>query len=198
MTDRPAIFSSPMVNALLREVNRPGTGKTQTRRIVTSPLAKCQPGDRLYVRENCWLYGCWRNDGTTRTGRQRRTFDLIGRRVTFDKPEPIAFWGGGEGFTWRPAMHQPRWASRLTLVVSDARFQTLQDIAPEDAQAEGVRDWLETQPESSQEIGSCDPVWSYRGLWESLHGTGTWDQNPDVVALTFTVHAANIDTMEAA
>lgn len=32
MTDRPILFSAPMVLALLGEVERPGTGKTQTRR----------------------------------------------------------------------------------------------------------------------------------------------------------------------
>lgn len=33
MTDRPVIMSSPMVKALLREIEQPGTGKTQTRRL---------------------------------------------------------------------------------------------------------------------------------------------------------------------
>jgi hypothetical protein len=33
LTDRPLIFSAPMVRALLRAVERPGTGKTQTRRV---------------------------------------------------------------------------------------------------------------------------------------------------------------------
>lgn len=34
MTDRPILFSAPMVRAILREIEAPGTGKTMTRRIV--------------------------------------------------------------------------------------------------------------------------------------------------------------------
>jgi hypothetical protein len=44
---RPIIFSAPMVRALL------DGRKTQTRRLATSPLAKCKPGDLLWVRESC-------------------------------------------------------------------------------------------------------------------------------------------------
>lgn len=47
MTDRPIIFSGPMVRAILREINFPGTGKTQTRRIAKGvpdmPSANCHP-----------------------------------------------------------------------------------------------------------------------------------------------------------
>lgn len=35
MTERPMLFSGPMVRALLREIAEPGTGKTQTRRVLT-------------------------------------------------------------------------------------------------------------------------------------------------------------------
>lgn len=38
MTDRPIIFSKPMVLALLREANEQGTGKSQTRRLAWSRI----------------------------------------------------------------------------------------------------------------------------------------------------------------
>lgn len=72
MTDVPGIFSGPMVRALIREVEHPGDGKTQTRRlawrskevaandhilgstvsrsVVPSPWQKVKVGDRLWVR----------------------------------------------------------------------------------------------------------------------------------------------------
>lgn len=34
MTDRPILFSAPMIRAILREIENPGKGKTQTRRIL--------------------------------------------------------------------------------------------------------------------------------------------------------------------
>lgn len=34
MADRPIVFSTPMVQAILRELQAPGTGKTQTRRVI--------------------------------------------------------------------------------------------------------------------------------------------------------------------
>jgi hypothetical protein len=35
-------------------------------------------------------------------------------------------------------------------------------------------------------------------LWDSLHGDGAWDENPEVVALSFTVHKQNIDALAEA
>ncbi|NKW10244.1 hypothetical protein HGG76_14970 [Ochrobactrum tritici] len=76
MADLPILFSAPMVRAILREIENPGTGKTQTRRIIKpQPTAsgtvtlgdrvieaaewqiregkflRINEGDRLYVRE---------------------------------------------------------------------------------------------------------------------------------------------------
>ena len=83
----------------------------------------------------------------------------------------------------------PRWASRLTLTVTDVRVQRLQEISEE---AEGPHQhpcWPDEYYVSWQE--------AFRHLWDSINakrGFG-WDANPWVVALTFTVHQRNIDRL---
>lgn len=85
-----------------------------------------------------------------------------------------------------PSIHMPRWASRLTLTVTDVRVQRLQDISEVDAIREGV-----TLIEGSLE----NPVEAYTDLWNSLHTKPgeTWADNPWIVAVTFKVAHRNID-----
>ncbi|CCG42457.1 hypothetical protein [Magnetospirillum molischianum] len=172
MVDRPIIFSSPMVRALLSK------RKTQTRRLASSPLAKCRPGDRLWVRET-WAPTCRIQDD-----RLRRTVMDDGDQVIY--PDMVA----GHLIRWRPSIHMPRWASRLTLVVSDVRFQRLQEISEDDAWAEGVivPDDIADHPGLGDKF-----TMAYVRFWNSLYGNDAWAVNPPVVALTFAVHYANID-----
>lgn len=85
---------------------------------------------------------------------------------------------------WRSPIHMPRWASRITLEVTEVRVQKLQDTSDEDALAEGIR-WTGT----SYYIGAGDTFRSskeaYAFLWNSIHGAGAWDENPWVAAITF-------------
>jgi len=105
--DRPIIFSGPMVQALL------AGRKTMTRRLATSPLRKCQPGDRLWVRES----------------------------FSSSDPGPVYRADHGDeatGWGWTPSIHMPRKHSRLTLIVNAVKFERLQDINGLDALAEGI------------------------------------------------------------
>lgn len=200
MTDKPIIFSGPMVRALLEG------RKTQTRRVlkpqpgfrggvgdesdptawgwedeygdhvpVTAIRLPYAPGDRLWVRETWTHFGdaVW----SVMDARMRGPGELVYRA---DEDSP--------GAVWFPSIHMPREFSRLTLVVTDVRVQRVQEISEEDAMAEG-----------------CNPVrWAmqtprdhFEELWDSINakrGYG-WDANPWVAALTFTVHKANIDRM---
>ena len=97
---------------------------------------------------------------------------------------------------WRPSIHMPRWASRLTLIVTATKIERLQKIANADAIAEGCGVSLDhPTPERTREPF---PVEAFKTLWMKLHGADAWDDNPEVVALTFTVHKANIDAVKRA
>jgi hypothetical protein len=100
----------------------------------------------------------------------------------------------------RPSIFMPRWASRLTLTVTDVRVERLQDINREDAIAEGLThkpgviepDWW-MLPEPLLQGTWLSPVAAYRFLWDQINGAGAWDANPWVVAVTFDVREGNID-----
>lgn len=60
--------------------------------------------------------------------------------------------------------------------------------------APGTRQgWGDTKEKRDQPQWGPTPQYAFRCLWESLHGAGAWDDNPDVVAITFTVHRMNVD-----
>jgi hypothetical protein len=208
VTDRPIIFSAPMVRALLA-----GT-KTQTRRLATSPLRRCEVGDRLWVRESCRAEELSRPNthrAATRKERQHLGRTRVIECDEMDGADGVRYladdaWlkienSAAAGEAWSqmfhyrgrgkdrignpvPSIHMPRWASRLTLIVEAVRVEPLQAISEADAIREGV-----TLIEESMEC----PVEAYAALWRSLHGADSWDANPEVVAISFSVVRGNID-----
>lgn len=110
---------------------------------------------------------------------------------------------------WRPSLFLPRWASRLTLLVTDVRVERLQDISEWDAVAEGVE--LESAdppfhyvpgiwPHSITAVGVEEPggrhaARSFAKLWGHINGPESWQANPWVVVVGFSVHARNIDQL---
>ncbi|WP_445287693.1 hypothetical protein [Variovorax atrisoli] len=91
---------------------------------------------------------------------------------------------------WRPSIHMPRWASRISLEVTGVRAERLQDISEEDAKDEGA--W---GPDASivskvAEYFGCSiyaahPSLAYRMLWEQIHGADSWAANPWVWVIEF-------------
>ena len=81
-----------------------------------------------------------------------------------------------------PAIHMPEWACRTWLDLLEVRVERLRDISEDDAKAEGCRpgDW-----EYENAEGSLTCLESFRCLWESIHGPGSWDLNPWVWVLSF-------------
>ncbi|MBS67250.1 MAG: hypothetical protein Tp170SUR191951_44 [Prokaryotic dsDNA virus sp.] len=207
MTDRGIIFSGPMICALV------DGRKTQTRRLASSPLAQSEPGDRLWVRETFraaenddgWDFYQCRADGRridldqtpeageqwgqiasygTKAGQDRKNLSTQSNELDFDLP----FAG-----PWVPSIHMPRWASRLTLTVTDVRLMPLQSISREDARAEGH--WMVPKISTDPDVHLDAARDWFMDLWDSLHDKPgeRWADNPDLVALTFTVEERNID-----
>ena len=158
---------------------------------VSSPWQKVNPGDRLWVRERLCSFGHFGFP----LGPMSQT-DSLGKPVWgyFVGGPPAEITGG------RPSIHCPRWASRLTLVVTATKVEPLKSMSKADAIAEGVQQ-IDAKtwgvPGSGCESFNGGPVVAFQALWESLHGIGSWEANPEVVALTFKIIKANIDAPEA-
>ena len=81
------------------------------------------------------------------------------------------------GQRWKPAIHMPRAASRITLEVTGVRVERLQAISRGDAMAEGC-------PFANMAAGPDPRDW-YRDLWNEINGPGAWDQSPWVWVVEF-------------
>lgn len=181
MKERPIIFNSEMVRAILEG------RKTQTRRVIKPQpemkldgvyqrrkdktwsqyslqafKEKCpygKVGDRLWVRESFKDWG---------TGTKR-----ISYKSDYTKEEEeIEFEAGGVTPKWKPSIHMPRWASRITLKITNIRVERLQEITEADARAEGV--------------SGVYPVDHFANLWHSIYKKKyTWKDNPWVWVIEF-------------
>jgi hypothetical protein len=151
-----------------------------SRRVIRCPYGA--RGDRLWVRET-WrvhevfsdvvriVYGASQNRSWTEA-HEDYPAHLRG------KLQPSV------GF--KPSIHMPRWASRLTLEITDVRVERLQEISVADCYAEGC--YRPEGPILGSEVTRRDNArGEYRRLWESINGAGSWAANPWVWAITFKV-----------
>lgn len=211
MKEKPILFSGPMVRAILEG------RKTQTRRLFKGrdyrwwQACGGEIGDEgLPVAENSLgdpvtIYGPYQI-GDILWVRERHAMDRDQTTVIyradpmFDDCKP-----GDFAWKWRPSIHMPRWASRITLEVTEVRAQRLQDITEEDAKAEGADVWPydPMQPMTTGELGGEHP---YRGgfavLWDAINDhRATWNSNPWVWVYAFrrvtpaTVHAEYVEAV---
>ena len=82
---------------------------------------------------------------------------------------------------WRPSIHMPRWASRLTLVVKSVRVERLQDIREDDARAEGCKPVI--HDDGAIDCGTRKTT--FAKLWNHINGPGAWEANPWVWVISF-------------
>lgn len=205
--ERPILFSSPMVRAIL------DGRKTQTRRVMKPqpPAATVEmrlhgdgwlpcwdvahgdigdrrrcphghSGDRLWVRET------WCPYPEESTGRiwYRATDERSHDRWRDNSARPHLY-------NWRPSIHMPRWASRITLRVVSVRAERLQDINETDARAEGApaiaADDARTVPTDIlarlRDLHTPSYMLGFASIWMDIYGPGSWYTNPWVWVIEF-------------
>lgn len=158
MKERPILFSGPMVRAIL------DGRKSETRRVVKNPPQGWElidnrnralwqagattfaqgcpygfPGDRLWVRETWATHPL--SEGSEPPYRILMKADGSNWWTWEHGPERGVESDDFPEWTperWRPSIHMPRWASRLTLEVTGVRVERLQDITEEGAKEEGI------------------------------------------------------------
>lgn len=158
----------------------PGRG-TARHAICACPFG--QPGDQLWVRETWYC-----DDYRVSRGPYLKPDDLD--VVEARECGTLVYAADGlapyetEQPAWRPSIHMPRWASRITLEITGVRVERLQDISEADAQAEGCA--LECMTPIGDDSGSAiHGPGGYIALWESINGPGSWDLNPWVWVVEF-------------
>ena len=212
MKERPILFSAPMVRAIIdgrktqtRRIVKPQEsihGPCDDGNLYWIPAAmqgdpdpncktvlavnKCPygiPGDRLWVRETHgfgWHDGVGGYSALRPSGKQHDRPDRVFYKA--DYPDDDEKHGKR---CWRPSIHMPRWASRITLEVVDVRVQRLQDITEHDAEREGAAtcdhfaDAKRGHPTQPHET-------SFAWLWNKINGRDSWIANPWVWVVEFT------------
>lgn len=136
-----------------------------------------EPGDLLWVRETHAIATGHMYDGEAAV-KYRADDALV---ALHDERSNSHARNASISDRWRPSIHMPRWASRLTLRVTEVRVERLQDISEDDAEAEGVDPY---------EYPSGPLAPSHRGaffeLWDKLNAQrAPWRSNPWVWVVSF-------------
>ena len=167
-------MSAPMVRAMIA-----GT-KTETRRLKPR---KIKVGDTIWVKEALRAkIDPWLNDSG----------DYDGPFVTYPADGAVLYEKGIRApWRWKrdqlPGMFMPRELSRIQRVVTGVRVERLHDITEAGAIAEGIESYVDDGVTyyGPYGKGTACPIVAYRRLWESLHGPGSWDANPEVQVISW-------------
>ncbi|EOC1069674.1 hypothetical protein AAAW28_002084 [Cronobacter malonaticus] len=194
MKERGMIFNAEMVRAIL------DGRKTQTRRIMKPQPEACPRGGHwwpsnvfktmLHVEEemqngkggldglvgDACPFGAvgdriWVRETWARYNIDQSSHDMAYRATTpEDWPE--------EG-RWRPSIHMPRWASRITLEITGVRVERLASISSDDARDEGY------PAARAEDGGNIDPWLWFRDLWDGIYPEYSFKANPWVWVIEF-------------
>lgn len=210
MTDRPIIFSGPMV----REITE--GRKTKTRRLLKrQPKTDCN--GMIQFHDAGWFAPHLVMAALACAGVKvaYAVGDLLWVRETFkpvhsvDRSQGAKYRAdcGRDHTVWKPAIHMPRWASRLTLEVTAVKVEQLLDITEDDARAEGFKDGTLNDGFEPRDIGGGYTIESsgtlvsaagaFQMYWAELHPEWDGFSSPWVIAITFVTHRMNIDALRA-
>lgn len=135
-------------------------------------------GDQLWVRET-WQAAPVHYDDYNGGNEAGYPYDIIPK----NKPSNcwITYAADGDEGPWRPSIHMPRWASRITLEIEDIRVERVQDITPDGIYSEGF-------PISVGDDHDCSNAYEwFSDLWDSINaerGLG-WEADPWVWVVKF-------------
>ncbi|WP_313112595.1 hypothetical protein [Pseudescherichia sp.] len=152
-------------------------------------LAKCPfgvVGDRIWVREAFRVMGCATDVA--------RLMYKASERNSFTESTctvPVASCTKQPSHKWTPSIHMPRWASRLTLEITNVGVQRLQSISQNDAAREGLvrlpasGRYCINQGDQYFGGASHDAREVFSWLWSSIYGDDSWQANPWVWVIEF-------------
>lgn len=218
---RPILYSPAMSKATIEG------RKTQTRRVVESALLKIhhgddwknkgrygKPGDLLWVREEHYRFGHWREvpGVKTKTGKQKWAFIPDEPDVLYSMSSPLYRKSRHPETPEIPRWHKrlarfmPRVLSRTTLEITEVRVERLHDISEEDAIQEGIiekeiivsvenygkgpvelSDIKYFNPASESPEPFDTAAEAFFDLWEQINGIESMKENPWVWVICFKV-----------
>ena len=195
MAEYPILFNGEMVRAVL------DGRKTQTRRVMKpqpKPLTGGWMYDRKYFADDAQMknylfhdvygekgspYGSAYADGTGDLLWVRETWHPTGREQTALYRAD----GQCEVAQWKPSIHMPRWASRITLRVTDVRVERVQELEESEIGAEGIErpEWWNNM--DSWINGEDLAKEMFAQLWNSINAARghSWQSNPWVWVVEF-------------
>jgi len=170
---------------------------------VEDALSLCpygQPGDALWLKENFWkdsrvdyanppreiFYDATPEIALDHMGAIMHATYLGGEKVSREDSlrnlETNKFWSR------KPSIHMPRWASRITLEVTDVRVERIHSITDEDVLREGV---LLQHIEKYRKFLHPNDIHgtAFGELWDSINAKRgfPWKDNPWVWVVSFKV-----------
>ncbi|BAS55290.1 hypothetical protein LBWT_11960 [Leptolyngbya boryana IAM M-101] len=176
--------------------------------IVYVPCPHGKPQDRLWVKETFWVeqdseWDEWSHK-TYYSSIDLKTDNWADVKYVATNPDFSGHDGISTLYEKRPSIFMPRWASRITLEITDIRVERLQSISEEDAIAEGLtalskdgqtvkygipdRDGLPGDDDYGWHWSRwcIDPCKAYQHLWDSINGkTYPWERDPWVWVVQF-------------